>query len=359
MAVTSNYSAMTPLVRQAMSEKAVLESKRHMVLARFGRKEDLSKRAGDQVRVEIFDFGSPVTTAVSYDDVLGAAGSALSTTYKDVVLYEYTNFFRSPRKALDMRQGNTRKNLAKGTGKNMGQSIEAILHTRLLATATSIVYAGVGADALNEVVSKVSETELAEIVDYMRINNMEMITEFIASDPGTNTTPVHDCYVAVVPSRAVKDVMALTNFEDVEKYATKAGNQLLPKEFGRLKGNHLRFVEGGNWLTAAGAGAAVATSGLRYTTVAGPADKVDVDTIFILSADAFAYVGFDTNLDKKLDEQYETSVIYQEGPDSSDPTGLLCTFGWKANLGCSVIRAKGVVAYRVGTTAPTVVTELT
>ena len=322
--MAENINEVRPFVREMLDEQAVLEAVTNMSFTAFGRVKKLEKNQGDTVRFYKVDLGEH-TTEVAQTDNLFPNGRTISSSTIDARLYEYSQVWYIAKRDMAMHQEDYRKNLGKGVGKKMGKTIENVTANTILANA-SVVYAGGVSSASGITASgEVSESEVRGITAYMAKNEIEPLTEYIKSDPGYGTTPVSPSYVGLIPVSAVEDYRSLDNFEDVEIYQTKAGEKLLPGEFGRIKRANVRLVSVPDYLVESGAGG----------------DGCDVYTSVFIGEDAYAFTPFETD-PKKVDERYCTQVITHE-------TGALNRFmaiGYVTNFAAAVLRDEGVICYR-------------
>lgn len=323
--MAENINAVRPFVKEMLDEQAILEASRHMAFAAYGRIKKLDKNSGDTVKFYALSLGDHTTSTASTTQLF-VSGETLNTETVDAKLEEYMQVWYIPKRDMDMHQEDYRKNLSREIGRKMGKTIENVTANTLLSNG-SVVYAG-GVSAVGDITNLsggVSEDDIRGITAYMAKNEVDPISEYIKSDPGYGTTPVAPSYVGLIPYNAVEDYRDLDNFEDVEIYQTKAGEKLLPGEFGRIKKANVRLVSVPNYLKAEGAGD----------------DGQDIYTSVFVGHDSYGFTPFETD-PKKIDEDYRTQVIIQ-------PVGnlnRLMEAGYVTNFAAAVLREEGVICYR-------------
>lgn len=175
-----------------------------------------------------------------------------------------------------------------------------------IAGGTQVYYGGNATSRVTvDSTDKIDDASLKKAVRLLKNGKAKPITRMVNPDTGYATTPINACYVAFVHPNTTYDLMGVSGFVEVEKYANKA--QVMEGEVGKF--DRIRFIE---------------TTNAKVFTAAG-ASGIDVYATVILGKDAYG-------ISRVSGEAMRNIVKPLGSAGSGDPLDQRATSGWKSTF---------------------------
>lgn len=224
---------------------------------------------------------------------------------------------------------NTTEELLRVLAHSAGRSLNMLQRNEMEDNSTQVRVGGQASDAL--IASAITLTTLATVVNTLDRNDAMPFTGLTDGSVDIGTQPVLESFYAITHPDVAYDIGNLNGFTSVEKYAGQV--QVLPGEFGYLGqglGVGIRFVRSSDSTIDSGAGAALATSGLRGNT------NIDLYNTVIYGQSAFGAVGFGRTHIRSMYRAGDNlpAVMIINKPRGSagaaDPYDEIATLGYKS-----------------------------
>ena len=258
-----------------------------------------------------------------------------------VVLNEEVNFYNFPEQFDKILQV---------IGINAGQSLNVLQRNIGEDNATFIRPAGAASDGA--VSSKITLATVRNAIVTLDKNSAMTFTPMTTGSTNINTTPILPAFWALCHPDVAVDVVDITGFVSVERYAGQI--MTVMGEFGTLSvaGKACRFISSEDAGVDVGTGASGAASNDLY----GTSDNTDLYTTLIYGMDAIGSVGLGTQYTDGVfragDALGPVDVIVKtpQGTGTSDPFNEITTVAWKAFHTGAILNANWVRAIRSGAT---------
>lgn len=301
-------------------DRLLLErEKPHLVHALFGQVRNIP--VGMSNTIKFRKYGALPVNTTALTEGLTPAGRNASVTdltavakwYGDYMIYTDVVTIESPDPVLT--------ELTEVLADQAGQSVDTIIRDVLVA-GTNVKYSDATSPQVNADTTDVSATDVVTVGDVRIAVNMldnanaRYITDFVSPDMGYNTTPVAPSYVGIVHPNQVATIEAMTGFQSVEKYASKA--TVFPYEIGKV--GRVRFIQ---------------STQAKVKEDSGNGG-IDVYCILIFAKDAYGV----TSINGNSMSMYITEL---GSSGSADPLKQRGSIGWKANVVAKILNQSWMV----------------
>lgn len=272
---------------------------------RFGQVKDIPQNAGTAtVKFRRYSNLSAATTALTEGTT--PAGSQLAQTTITADVAQYGDFVTVTDVLTFESQDAVLLEAAEILGDQAGDTLDQLTRDILVA-GTNIQYAdGVASRVL--VAANIDVDEIKKAVRTLTKAKARTITRIVSASTGYATEPLAPAFIGIVSPDTTYDLVDLTGFTPVEKYASTS--ILMDGEIGKIK--QVRFVETPNAKVFTGAG------------VAG----VDVHATLIIGSDAY---GTTRIMGKAME-----NIIKPLG-SGDDPLNQRATSGWKSTFVAKIL----------------------
>lgn len=282
------------------------------------------------------NFSTPVATTPLVEGVT-PAGSKITNQDYTVQLRQYGDYVGITDVVLDTHTDPILQQITDILGEQAALTVET-LRFNVLKAGTNVFRANKVA-ARTDIITAISLDDQRRVTTALNRQNAKKITQIVASTPDYNTKSVEAAYVAICHPDLESDLRSISGFKPVADY----GPHTSPweGEIGSIE--QVRYLSSTVFAPWEGAGATVASSGLRYTTVSGT-DKVDVYPVIYFARDAFGIVPL-------KGASSMTPMVVNPKPAPGDPLGQRGTIGWKLWTATVILQELWMARLEVGAKA--------
>ena len=277
-------------------------------------------------------FSMPLATTPLIEGVT-PSGSTISNVDYTVTLTQYGDFVTITDVIQDTHTDPVLSTATDILGEQAAQTVET-LRFNVLKAGTNVWYANAVAGR-DSVITKIAQKDQRAVTTGLNRQNAKKITSVVASNANFNTTSVEAGYMAVCHPDLETDIRDMTGFVPVAKY----GPHTSPFEGEVGSVEQVRYLTSTILLPWAGAGASVASSGLRST-----GGKVDVYPVLVFGRDAYGIVPL-------KGKSSMTPMVVNPKPAPGDPLGQRGTVGWKLWTATVILQDAFMGRLEVGCTA--------
>lgn len=316
------------LVYATYGQKVTIPQKNSKTI-KFRRYEKFAPSSGSDLTAQklLVEGTTPSTIAPTITDItinLSQYGSLL--TYSDIA--SWTN-------EIDVDQ-----NLMARNSENMSETVDQIYRDNLMGGTnvfrlTDAAGAVSGADRVN-VLGKINSVALDKAIRKLKQQNAKFFKDMVGASTKIGTSSVRPSYVMIVHPDVEYDLEGITGYKAISDYGDTSG--LMPGEVGAYK--NIRFVVSTLSKIFPDSGAAVASTGYKYTTSTAAAD---VYACLLIGQDAYTVVD--------LASAAEICYVPASQKDSSNPLGLWASLGWKAMCGAGILNDNWILRFECCATA--------
>lgn len=277
---------------------------------------DIPQNEGKVAVFRKFNALAVATTALSE----GITPDATSLSYSDisVTVAEYGAYVVITGFLALTTLDNRLMDVSAQLGEQAGKTLDTLARD-VYAAGTNKIYSDASDPQVNAARTSVAAGDILSYKDLdraiLQLKNadVEKITEMVSADPAYATSPIRDCYVAVVsPEIGIRlNATAFPGFVEVEKYAGRTA--IMDGEIGAYK--DIRFVE---------------TTNAKVFT-AGGYSSIDVYATLIFGKNAVGVT--------RISGAAMKNIVHPVGSGGvSDPLDQRSTSGWKATFAAVILQ---------------------
>lgn len=300
-----------------------------------------------------FEQATPTTTALTEITTAsyGNGRSSITPTNTDVtaLVAKYGQFYIITEEVDVLSVSGTSMEFADILGESAGRSLNMLMRNIMEDNATQRFAGNVASTAAVHAITVVGDLNYS--INELTRNSARTFAPISNGSTNIGTVPILPSYWAICHPDVAHDLMGITGFTSVEKYASHVA--LVEGEFGFYgrAGRGVRFVMSEDSSVDAAAGAALSGADLR--TQSG---LTNVYTICIYGQNAFGSVGLGK---KHSDGVYRAGdntggweiISHARGSSgAADPLNEIATIGWKAWFGGAALNSNWSRALRVAAT---------
>ena len=315
----------------------------------------LSQNAGTAtLKWRRFEQETPTTSALSEITTAAYMGgrNADTPTNTDVtaLVAKYGQFYIMTEEVDVLSVSGTSREFAEILGESAGRSLNMLMRNVVEDNFTAVQAANVA--SVGAVHAIIAAGDLNYVINTLTRNVARPFTPMSNGSTNIGTVPILPAYWAICHPDAAHDIVGITGFTSVEKYAGQVA--IVEGEFGLYAraGRAVRFIISEDSSVDINTGAALSGADLRTTG----GSVIDIYNTVIYGQNAAGSVG----LGKK-----QTDGVYRAGENNggfeiiskprgsggtSDPFNELATIAWKAWFGGAVLNSTWGRTIRHGAT---------
>ena len=279
-----------------------------LVHTRWAQVKDLPKNNSNVIRFRRYSLLSAATTPLN--EGVTPSGSQLSSTNVDATVAFYGDFITLTDELVLTTLDPILTEMSDVLGQQAGNTLDQL--TRDVITAgTTVQYASSASSrATVTSVMKLTRQEIREAVRTLQSNDAAPITKMVNPTTGFNTTPIGDCYVAIISEDTLFDIKQETGWTPVEEYSSQKG--VMDGEEGKI--DNVRFVMSTNAkvFSAAGSG------------------SIDVHATLVMAQDFYG-------ISRIAGAAMKNIVKPLGSAGTADPLDQRQTTGWKASFVAKIL----------------------
>lgn len=315
------------------SARLIFDSKKRMMLPKWGVQEDLPMNSGQTIQFRRYH-----NIDTGMNPILGdqnPSSKKMSWTDFTTTLYRYGGVVDIPESMLKLHEDDLLKHGTDLMSYDLFRKIETLTYN-VVKGGSNAIYAA-GAPNRAGVVNVFTETDVEAAIATLEENNSEEVTDLVTSSPNYETYPIQPAFIAYCHSNVAPTVRAMGSYVGVEHYAGQTA--ILPGEIGMIA-NKVRVVASNIAMPWSAAGGDPTTNGVR-----GLGGAAHVYPFIIFAKNAFACT--------KLSGPDSMKVMVRkpsENGDSFDKLGLTGHIGYKTWYACTILNNDNLV--RIETAVP-------
>ena len=277
----------------------------------------------------------PVADPATHLLTEGVTPAADSLVAQDipVTLKEYGCLYQLTNVVADTYEDDVPDEMKQQCGERIALVREMIRYG-VLKACTNVFYAG-GVSTRATVATKITLGLLRKVSRNLQVNHAKRVTSVLAASGDIATRPVEAAYLVFVHTDAEADIRDLAGFTPVSAYGTR--KPISPQELGSCE--NFRFITSPELAPYAGAGAAIATTGMTG------AAKVDVYPFIMVGEDAWGQLAL-RGLDA-IDPTYIAPGV----KDKADPLGQKGFVGARFYMACTMLNEGWMAVAEAGVSA--------
>lgn len=327
----SDFGSISDQVGIYASMKFLMETRRSMILYRFGEEEDIPKGNSTTITwrrwLDLAPALAPIQGSVT------PSGEELTYVDIPVTVRQYGKWVPIPKYIEDTVRDPVLNRAIDRLSYNMKLTYETITFNTL-RLGGSVNYAN-GVAGRSSVVDVVSENDIRTAVVALRSDDVEPFSKIISPNVKIATEPVEEAYFATVHSHLEKDIRDLTGFIHVSEYPSRTN--VMPGEIGSYES--VRFIRHNISVPWGGAGGAVAATIRRDGS-----NNADVYPILIFGKGAFGCT-------KLAGTEFNRILVHNAKVEGTDPLAQRGSAGWIGWYACRILEDSYYVRLEVAASA--------
>lgn len=288
---------------------------------KWSQQRDIPQNEGKVAVFRKFNALAVATTPLTEGET--PAATSLSYTDISVTVAEYGAYVTLTGFLLLTTLDNRLMDVSAQLGEQAGKTLDTLARD-IYNAGSNKIYSDASNPQVNAARTDVSATDVLSYKDLDRAilalknADVEMISEMVSADPAYNTSPIPECYIAIVhPEVGIRlNSTDFPGYVPVEKYAGRTS--VMEGELGSYK--NIRFVE---------------TTNAKIFSAAGNGG-IDVYSTLVFGRDAFGVT--------RISGAAMQNIIHPVGSaGTSDPLNQRSTSGWKATFAACILQQLFVV----------------
>jgi N4-gp56 family major capsid protein len=316
------------------SARLIFDSKKLLMLPKWGVNEDLPKNSGQTIQFRRYH-----NVDTGLNPIFGNTNpSAVKMSWSDftTTLYRYGGVIDIPEHMMDTHEDNLVQLATDQMSYDLARKIETLTYN-VVKGGSNAIYAN-GAANRSSITNVMTEADLEAAIATLEENNAVEIQDLVTSSPSYETLPIQPSYIAYCHTNVAPVVRRMASFISVEHYA--GNTAVLPGEIGNVMGK-IRVVCSNIAMPFDGVGGNPVTNSIR-----GIGGSAHVYPFLIFAKNAFAV--------SKLSGENSMKVMIKkpsENGDSYDKLGLNGHIGYKTWFAATILNNDNLVRIETGVPA--------
>ena len=340
VATSTNYAALSSYV----SKKGLAVAKPNLIYNAYGEQYTIPQKSSKTIKFRRYERFSPTTgrdLANLRVLVEGTTPSDTIATPTDLTLTlsQYGFLTRWAEVAEWINEVSVDQNLLDRNSQNMSETVDCVTRDAIQAGTTVFrltdnIGSVSGAARVN-VIGKVNADALDKAIRTLEQGEAKYYTEMISASTKIGTSGVRPAYIMHIHPDVKYDLEKVPGFKAVPDYGSYEG--VMIGEVGSYK--NIRFVMSTFAKIFSDSGAAVSTTGVKYTTAT---TACDVYSCTLVGKNAYGVV----NLASAAEIKYTPHTAV----DHSNPLGQWASLGWKAMCGALILNDNWMLRFECAAT---------
>ena len=316
------------------SARLIFDSKKRMMLPKWGVQEDLPMNSGQTIQFRRYH-----NVDTGLNPLLGDRNPSsvkMSWTNFTTTLYRYGGVIDIPESMLQLHEDDLLKIGVDLLSYDLFRKVETLTYN-VNKAGSNVIYAAGAANRVG-IVNVLTEDDLDAAIMTLEENNAEEITDLVTSSPAYETLPIQPSFVGYGHTNLAPIFRNMSSFVSVEHYAGQTA--VIPGEIGTV-GGKVRVVLSNIAMPWSAAGGDPTTNNIR-----GLGGAAHVFPFLIFAKNAFAC--------SKLAGENSLKVMIRKPSmdgDSYDKLGLTGHIGYKTYFACTILNNDNLVRIETGVPA--------